>query len=96
MKKISFKKKEKTVKSKVVTQGNLEESRAEILAKGKKFKYTNIEKSFHAVSVALMILALKEIAFGKKLEKEGFIKFEDGIKNSKIPYLTFDEIKLEI
>ena len=29
----------------------------------------------------------------KKLEKEGFIKFEDGIKNSKIPYLTFDEIK---
>ena len=25
-----------------------------------------------------------------------FIKFEDGIKNSKIPYLTFDEIKLEI
>ncbi len=39
MKKISFKKKEKTVKSKVVTQGNLEESRAEILAKGKKFKY---------------------------------------------------------
>jgi len=32
----------------------------------------------------------------KKLEKEGFIKFEDGIKNSKIPYLTFDEIKLEI
>ena len=32
----------------------------------------------------------------KKLEKEGFIKFEEGIKNSKIPYLTFDEIKLEI
>ena len=32
----------------------------------------------------------------KKLEKEGFIKFEDGIKNSKIPYLKFDEIKLEI
>ena len=32
----------------------------------------------------------------KKLEEDGFIKFEDGIKNSKIPYLTFDEIKLEI
>ena len=32
----------------------------------------------------------------KKLEKEGFIKFKDGIKNSKIPYLTLDEIKLEI
>ena len=32
----------------------------------------------------------------KKLEEEGLIKFEEGIKNSKIPYLTFDEIKLEI
>lgn len=32
----------------------------------------------------------------KRLEEEGFIKFEEGIKNSKIPYLTFDEIKLEI
>ena len=32
----------------------------------------------------------------KKLEEEGFIKFEAGAKNSKIPYLTFDEIKLEI
>jgi predicted transcriptional regulator len=32
----------------------------------------------------------------KKLEEEGFIKFENGVKNSKIPYLTFDEIKLEI
>ena len=32
----------------------------------------------------------------KKLEEDGFIKFEEGIKNSKIPYLTFDEIKLEI
>lgn len=32
----------------------------------------------------------------KKLEEEGFIKFENGLKNSKIPYLTFDEIKLEI
>ena len=32
----------------------------------------------------------------KKLEENGFIKFEEGIKNSKIPYLTFDEIKLEI
>ena len=32
----------------------------------------------------------------KKLEEDGFIKFEAGIKNSKIPYLTFDEIKLEI
>ena len=32
----------------------------------------------------------------KKLEEEGFIKFETGVKNSKIPYLTFDEIKLEI
>ena len=32
----------------------------------------------------------------KRLEDEGFIKFETGIKNSKIPYLTFDEIKLEI
>ena len=32
----------------------------------------------------------------KKLEEEGFIKFESGSKNSKIPYLTFDEIKLEI
>ena len=32
----------------------------------------------------------------KRLEEEGFIKFETGIKNSKIPYLTFDEIKLEI
>ena len=32
----------------------------------------------------------------KKLEEEGFIKFEDSVKNSKIPYLTFDEIKLEI
>lgn len=31
-----------------------------------------------------------------KLETEGFIKFEKGPKNSKIPYLTFDEIKLEI
>lgn len=28
----------------------------------------------------------------KKLEEDGFIKFEDGIKNSKIPYRTFDEI----
>ena len=32
----------------------------------------------------------------KKLEENGFIEFEEGIKNSKIPYLTFDEIKLEI
>ena len=32
----------------------------------------------------------------KRLEEEGFIKFEVGAKNSKIPYLTFDEIKLEI
>ena len=32
----------------------------------------------------------------KKLADDGFIKFEDGVKNSKIPYLTFDEIKLEI
>ena len=32
----------------------------------------------------------------KRLEKEGFIKFEDGVKNSKIPYLTYDEIKLVI
>ncbi|MEE1335522.1 HVO_A0114 family putative DNA-binding protein [Methanobrevibacter sp.] len=32
----------------------------------------------------------------KRLEEEGFIKFEVGVKNSKIPYLTFDEIKLEI
>ena len=32
----------------------------------------------------------------KRLEEEGYIKFEEGIKNSKIPYLTFDEIKLEI
>ena len=32
----------------------------------------------------------------KKLEEEGLIKFEVGAKNSKIPYLTFDEIKLEI
>lgn len=32
----------------------------------------------------------------KKLADEGFIKFEIGPKNSKIPYLTYDEIKLEI
>ena len=32
----------------------------------------------------------------KKLADDGFIKFEDGPKNSKIPYLTYDEIKLEI
>lgn len=32
----------------------------------------------------------------KRLEEEGFIKFETGVKNSKIPYLTFDEIKVEI
>ena len=32
----------------------------------------------------------------KKLADEGFIKFEMGPKNSKIPYLTYDEIKLEI
>ena len=32
----------------------------------------------------------------KRLEEEGFIKFESGSKNSKIPFLTFDEIKLEI
>ena len=32
----------------------------------------------------------------KRLEEEGFIKLEAGAKNSKIPYLTFDEIKLEI
>jgi len=32
----------------------------------------------------------------KKLEEEGFIKFKLGAKNSKIPYLTYDEIKLEI
>ena len=32
----------------------------------------------------------------KRLEEEGFIKFENGSKNSKIPYLTFDEIKFEI
>ena len=32
----------------------------------------------------------------KKLEEKGFIRFENGIKNSKIPYLTYDEIKLEI
>lgn len=32
----------------------------------------------------------------KKLEESGFIKFESGSKNSKIPYLTYDEIKLEI
>jgi len=30
------------------------------------------------------------------LEEEGFIKFKLGAKNSKIPYLTYDEIKLEI
>ena len=32
----------------------------------------------------------------KRLEEDGFIRFENGVKNSKIPYLTFDEIKLEI
>ena len=32
----------------------------------------------------------------KKLEEDGFIRFETGVKNSKIPSLTFDEIKLEI
>ena len=32
----------------------------------------------------------------KKLADNGFIKFEEGPKNSKIPYLTYDEIKLEI
>ena len=32
----------------------------------------------------------------KRLEEEGFIKFEAGAKNSKIPYLTFAEIKLDI
>ena len=32
----------------------------------------------------------------KRLEKVGFIKFESGTGNSKIPYLTFDEIILEI
>jgi len=32
----------------------------------------------------------------KKLEEHGLIKFENGVKNRKIPYLTFDEIKLEI
>ena len=32
----------------------------------------------------------------KVKREEGFIKFEAGAKNSKIPYLTFDEIKLEI
>ena len=32
----------------------------------------------------------------KKLADDGFIKFEIGPKNSKIPYLTYDEIKLEI
>ncbi len=32
----------------------------------------------------------------KKLEADGFIKFENGAKNSKIPYLTYDEIKLVI
>ena len=32
----------------------------------------------------------------KKLEENGLIKFETGVKNSKIPYLTYDEIKLEI
>ena len=32
----------------------------------------------------------------KKLEESGFIKFESGSKNSKITYLTYDEIKLEI
>lgn len=32
----------------------------------------------------------------KKLEEEGFVKFKTGNKNSKIPYLTYDEIKLEI
>lgn len=32
----------------------------------------------------------------KRLEEEGFIKFEKGSKNSKIPFLTYDEIKLVI
>ena len=32
----------------------------------------------------------------KKLSQEGFIKFENGSHNSKIPYLTYDEIRLEI
>lgn len=32
----------------------------------------------------------------KKLADQGFIKFESGPKNSKIPYLTYDEIKIEI
>ena len=32
----------------------------------------------------------------KRLEEDGFIRFESGSKNSKIPYLTFDEIILEI
>lgn len=32
----------------------------------------------------------------KKLEKDGLIKFKEGSKNSKIPYLNYDEIKVEI
>ena len=39
---------------------------------------------------------IKEHVQLKKLEEKGFVKFQEGIKNSKIPYLTYDEIKLEI
>lgn len=32
----------------------------------------------------------------KKLEEEGFIQFKEGNKNSLIPYLTYDDIKITI
>lgn len=32
----------------------------------------------------------------KKLESEGLIKFKEGNKNSLVPYLTYDEIKITI
>jgi len=32
----------------------------------------------------------------KNLEKEGLLKLKDGVKNSKIPYLNYDEISIAI
>lgn len=32
----------------------------------------------------------------KKLEEEGFIQFKEGNKNSLVPYLTYDDIKISI
>ena len=59
--KIGFKK--KTTKKNTITQANLEESREEILAKGKKFKYPFQYAKHRVVINTLLICVTVLIAF---------------------------------